>query len=350
MTRNSQWNLDLNYDKPVCYLDNNRVQRCTLDTVNKIIYMEFSFPVFAGKPIHVYFSILDPRQPHFNGFRYNGTSDIDKVRVDFTYANGTNLVFETEPFMAKETHVGGTGATLPQRGIHYATIDWATCMTGRLNVLDMTFYVNRSDITGLQFIIPLRNEINQLIYSANARSAFFNIEDGGQYPCGNNNPGVTGTGYPKCFIYNGDNTDMGFPTIITMIDFQYTGSVIKARLILSNPDIDMRWFTIKVRAFSGTPDSQTLFGHQYVGYWYFVNVFRTVPGTYTGNVGFTNWALSSYLSPTKGNWREETTWSFTGASAGGLAMTPLGLGFGGYAIVEVLLSNYLSGYIDDEFC
>lgn len=69
------------------------MQRCTLDTTNKIIYMEFSFAVPAGKPIHVYFSILDPRQPHLNGFRYNGTSDIDKVRVDFTYADGTNLVF-----------------------------------------------------------------------------------------------------------------------------------------------------------------------------------------------------------------------------------------------------------------
>lgn len=141
--------------------------------------MQFSFAVPAGRPIHVYFSILDPRNPHYNGFRYNGTSDIDKVRVDLTSSAGTNYVFETEPFMAKETHVGGTGATLPQRGIHFATIDWATSMTGRLNVLDMTFNVNRSDITGLQFIIPQVNEINQVLYSANSRSAFFNINDGG---------------------------------------------------------------------------------------------------------------------------------------------------------------------------
>lgn len=125
---------------------------------------------------------------------------------------------------------------------------------------------------------------------------------------------------------------MGFPTVITMIDFQYSGSVIKARLLLSNPDIDMKWFTIKVRAYSGTPDSQSVFGHQYVGYWYFVNVFRTVPGTYT-SVGFTNWASSSYLSPGKGNWREQTTWTFQGTSAGGLAMSAQPVGLGGYAIV-----------------
>lgn len=39
VARTSQWVLDLNYDKPVCYLDNNRVQRCYLDTTNKLIYM-----------------------------------------------------------------------------------------------------------------------------------------------------------------------------------------------------------------------------------------------------------------------------------------------------------------------
>lgn len=206
--------------------------------------------------------------------------------------------------MAKETHVGGTGATLPQRGIHFAEIDWATSMTGRLNIFDMTFYVNRSDITGLQFIIPQRNQINQLLYNVNTRSAFFDINDGGQFPCGNNHPGVTGTGYPKCYIYNGDNSQMGFPTIITMVDFQYSAAnIIKARLIFSNPDVDNKWFTIKVRAFSGTPDAQTLYGHQYVGYWYFVNFFRTVPGTYTPS-GWTNQLGSYKLGPMKGNWRE----------------------------------------------
>lgn len=93
VTRSSQWTLDLNYDKPVCYLNNNRIQRCTLDTVNKIIYMEFSFAVNTGKPINVYFSILDPRNPHLNGFQYNGTSNIDKVLVDVTTYTGTNYVF-----------------------------------------------------------------------------------------------------------------------------------------------------------------------------------------------------------------------------------------------------------------
>jgi hypothetical protein len=57
------------------------------------------------------------------------------------------------------------------------------------------------------------------LFTGNTRSAFFNINDGGQYPCGNNHPGVPGTGKPKCYIYNGKNTHMGFPTVITMVDF-----------------------------------------------------------------------------------------------------------------------------------
>jgi hypothetical protein len=64
----------------------------------------------------------------------------------------------------------------------------------------------------------------------------------------------------------------------------------------------MVWFSIKVKAFAGTPDSKTLFGHQYVGYWYFFNFFRTVPGTYL-NAPATNILGTSYLSPNKGNWR-----------------------------------------------
>lgn len=81
VARTVQSTLDLFYDKPVCYLDNNRVQRCYLDTANKNIYMLVDFAIPAGKPIHVYFSILDPRKPQYNGFRYIGASDIDKVMV-----------------------------------------------------------------------------------------------------------------------------------------------------------------------------------------------------------------------------------------------------------------------------
>lgn len=97
---------------------------------------------------------------------------------------------------------------------------------------------------------------------------------------------------------------MGFPTIITMIDFVYIGSTIKARILLYNPDVTMRWLSIHVKAYASTttPSTNSMFGHQYVGYWHFVNIFRTiatVPMTYE----WTNQVGSSYLAPNKGNWR-----------------------------------------------
>ena len=125
---------------------------------------------------------------------------------------------------------------------------------------------------------------------------------------------------------------MGFPTIITMVDFTYSGSIIKARLLFYNPDVNMVWFSIKVKAFAGTPDSSTVFGHQYVGYCYFFNFFRTVPGTYT-SFSVLNQLGLFYLGPNKGNWRNDTTWFLKSPTFGGNAMAALGTGLGGYAIV-----------------
>ena len=73
---------------------------------------------------------------------------------------------------------------------------------------------------------------------------------------------------------------MGFPTIITMTDFSYSGSIIRARIVLKNPDVTGKWFSVRVKAFSGVHDSKSVFGHQYVGYWNFFNIFKTEAGTY----------------------------------------------------------------------
>lgn len=73
---------------------------------------------------------------------------------------------------------------------------------------------------------------------------------------------------------------MGYPTVITMVDLVYT-STIKARLLLFNPDSTTTYFSIRVRAFTGTADHSSTFGHKYVGYWNFFNLFMPVAGTYT---------------------------------------------------------------------
>lgn len=143
---------------------------------------------------------------------------------------------------------------------------------------------------------------------------------------------------------------MGFPTVITMIDITYT-SVIRARILLSNPDLAGVWFSINVKAYSGTPDTESVFGHQYVGYWKFFNVFFTAGGTnYTSSR--TNYNFNSYLrtSTSKGVWRDQTSWYLYGSTSLGFSMSARAAGLGGYAIVEVPIYDYTSGYTDDEFC
>jgi hypothetical protein len=45
--------------------------------------------------------------------------------------------------------------SLPQRSIALGTVNWATNIVNQLNVIDMSFTVNRNDINALQFSIPL---------------------------------------------------------------------------------------------------------------------------------------------------------------------------------------------------
>lgn len=79
------------------------------------------------------------------------------------------------------------------------------------------------------------------------------LADGEEYPCGNNdptNPTLNKGGKAKCYLFHGDNLNMGQPATIIMTDFVYT-TQIKARLLIKNPaDID-KWVTINVKAFKG---------------------------------------------------------------------------------------------------
>lgn len=142
---------------------------------------------------------------------------------------------------------------------------------------------------------------------------------------------------------------MGFPTVITMTDFVYSGSIIKARLLLKNPDVAAKWFSVRVKAFAGTHDSSTTFGNQYVGYWNFFNIFRTEAGTYYYDGYAPN---TGRFYPNKGVWREQTSWSLIATSQYSLTMTNLPAGQGGYAIVEVIIhaNTPLETNTETEYC
>jgi hypothetical protein len=93
--------------------------------------------------------------------------------------------------------------------------------------------------------------------------------DGSEYPCGNNNPSETATGNPKCYIFNGDKTNMGIPTSITMYDIAYQNNKIIARIILNNPDVIDSWMSVRVKAYAGSSLNYSTFGNKYVGSWNF---------------------------------------------------------------------------------
>lgn len=68
-TANSQIKIrDLEVFRPVCFLDNNRVRICTIDTINKAITMNFQFALTVNNVYHVLFAIVDPRNPDVYGF------------------------------------------------------------------------------------------------------------------------------------------------------------------------------------------------------------------------------------------------------------------------------------------
>ena len=69
-----------------------------------------------------------------------------------------------------------------------------------LNVFDMVITASRPDITALKFSIPMVDQNNQPIFGPSYASSFFSLRNGDEYPCGDNQPGVT-TSPPKCYLF-----------------------------------------------------------------------------------------------------------------------------------------------------
>jgi hypothetical protein len=95
-----------------------------------------------------------------------------------------------------------------------------------------------------------------------------------------------------------------------MTDFTYSGNILHIRILLYNPVDIGKWFSIYTKIYSGAPTNPTnsLFGHQYRGYWRFFNLFQTVTtagGNYYSN-SITNFG-ASYVYPSTGLWRSSTT-------------------------------------------
>lgn len=166
----------------------------------------------------------------------------------------------------------------------------------------------------------------------NKGPAFMDLEDGDEYPCGNNDPANANSGRPKCYLFHGNENGPGEPASIIMTDFKYT-TQIKARLIMRNPATAGVWFTIIAKAYKGLGGGEnSLIGHKYVGYWRFYNVFQTVAsaGGYTSASGISsatylypsNTALTgtdAFYATANPLWMDTTTWVVTGSTLAGAA-------------------------------
>lgn len=153
------------------------------------------------------------------------------------------------------------------------------------------------------------DEFNNQIFGASYKTSFFNLENGDEYPCGNNQLGIAQTSNHKCYLYYGAYNVMGSPTTIIMTDFNQ-GTNINVRLMLNNPSNWNVWVSVNVKAYTGTQDELSLYGGNFAGSWNFQSVFQingAGPYTTTSSGYFCCW--TSYFTPSLSTWRDLTTWT-----------------------------------------
>lgn len=296
---------DLTIYRPVCYLNNNRIKSCALDTTLRTVTLQFQFGLTANTAYQASVSIIDPRNPDTNGFLYtpSPTISITCLRMYITASGGSTYYVETDPFPAYYALPSGANAG-PFRGFVSGSITYGTRIVNVLNPIHMTLGFNRTDVTGLLFEINMVDEKGTKLWNTGATTAFFGLSDGAAYPC--NNFGLQAGGDPKCFLVNGDNTNKGVPTRIFMTDFTYVNNM-NCRVLFKNPDITGVWVSIKVLAYGGTRSSANLYGNIYMGYWNFMQVFQTVASVSAYSTTYTPSA------PSKTTWQDTTSHSITGS-------------------------------------
>ena len=191
---------DLQVFRPVCYLNNQRIRQCSIDTTANQITMSFLFALSTSSKYHIKVSILDSRNADINGF----LSSIAVSNVVLLYKPyGSSWRYtETDQFPTLYSLPSGA-STGPFRGIIAGSTQYGHTVPSVLNYLNMKLTFNRTDITGLVFEIPAVDKNGNLLYSSSSSmySTFLSQSDGGSYPCGNN--GLSAGGNVRCILLNG---------------------------------------------------------------------------------------------------------------------------------------------------
>lgn len=82
---------DLEVFRPVCYLNNFRIRRCTIDLTNNYMSMDFQFALTNNIAYHVKVSLIDPRNADINGFL--ASASIADLVVSYKLAGQTTVYY-----------------------------------------------------------------------------------------------------------------------------------------------------------------------------------------------------------------------------------------------------------------
>jgi hypothetical protein len=184
---------------------------------------------------------------------------------------------------------------------------------------------NDPTVTGLVFEFPLLSETGVPIYNNPLTVNFFGLPDGAPYPCGNSNNGWTTTKPTvKCYIKNGDTTNLYTPTRIFMSDFTYSGTMT-VRLLFHNPSPN-NWLNIKIKAYGGSRTLNPIFGQDYLGYYNMMYILQTI-GFTVANYNYTSTISSLYFYPLITNrlvWRNNNDFILSNVIPNNLMTVPAG--------------------------
>ncbi len=140
---------DLQIFRPVCYLANNRISRCTINTASNYIILNFQFGLTLETKYHIKVSLIDPRNPDVNGF--TSAAAVSNLLVEYQISPSVTIYYmETDQFPSLYTLPSGINAG-PFRGIIDGAIEYGHAMPSALNVINLRLTFNRTDITGLVF-------------------------------------------------------------------------------------------------------------------------------------------------------------------------------------------------------
>ncbi|KAL4438750.1 hypothetical protein ABPG74_013423 [Tetrahymena malaccensis] len=288
---------DLLVDALVCYINNMRV-RCTNDSTNLQIIVEFIEAQALGSNIYIYVSAVDPNNLEKDGFFYIGNDGAYTIKYEIII-NGGNSYFLYSDFFSAFYSTQNQPITPPHRGIEVGSITSSNNFKGAINVLEFTLSFDRSDIKGLVFEFLTVDQLKNQIYTT---TTMHGLQTGSPFPCSKgipvpnsspdcnlnlSNPTTTGCQFPiKCFIEEGQITQFGKPIRVHAFGFAYTPKQPETfRLMVQNPTgtpaglatpID---FLIVVKAYGGNQNYQYPYGNEFKGDYSFLGVISLVQNT-----------------------------------------------------------------------